>query len=141
MCVSWGIVPLPDPLQNQFTFITELQELQHTLHPNSKHVTTPEDRRQYKHRRRLIGKDYEKRRGLTCKAHRKNTENRRKVEGGKRTETELDYRGYREREEREKIRDKSRDEGEKTANWQVRRRTTLLDWTGLDWTGLENNTH
>lgn len=22
---------------------------------------------------------------------------------------------------------------EKTANWQVRRRTTLLDWTGLDW--------
>lgn len=23
--------------------------------------------------------------------------------------------------------------GEKTANWQVRRSTTLLDWTGLDW--------
>lgn len=22
-----------------------------------------------------------------------------------------------------------------TANWQVRRRTTLLDWTALDWTG------
>lgn len=38
----------------------------------------------------------------------------------------------RERIERE---NKSRDEGEKTANWQVRRRTTLLDWTGLDWTG------
>ncbi len=27
-----------------------------------------------------------------------------------------------------KIRGKSRGEGEKTANWQVRRRTTLLDW-------------
>lgn len=62
-----------------------------------KTTTTPEDRREYKHRRRLIGKHYEKRRGLTCKAHRKKTENRGKEEGGKKTETELEDRGYRER--------------------------------------------
>lgn len=39
--------------------------------------------------------------------------------GGDRTEKELEV--------------TEREEGEKTANWQVRRRTTLLDWTGLDW--------
>lgn len=36
--------------------------------------------------------------------------------GGDRTEKELEV--------------TEREEGEKTANWQVRRRTTLLDWTG-----------
>lgn len=46
-----------------------------------------------------------------------------------------------ERKRTEKVRERrkknnSRDEGEKTANWQVRRCTTLLDWTGL-----ESNTH
>lgn len=46
--------------------------------------------------------------------------------------------GKRREKDRERIEreNKSRDEGEKTANWQVRRRTTLLDWTGL-----ESNTH
>ena len=81
-CVSAGAVSC-SLTRKQFTFIKELLELWHTLQPSSTHTTTQtglknttttvEDRRQYKHRRRLIGKDFEKRRGLTCKAHRKNT--------------------------------------------------------------------
>lgn len=54
---------------------------------------------------------------------------------GKTRKTE-EKRREKDRERIERIRAECRDEGEKTANWQVRRRTSLLDWTGL-----ESNTH
>lgn len=67
MCVSWGSVPQLDPVQNQFTFTTELPELQHrknTPVANTRHFglgvkttqRTAEDRRRHAHGRRLIGK-------------------------------------------------------------------------------------
>lgn len=43
--------------------------------------------------------------------------------------------GRRQRLEKEWKNKTSESKKKNTANWQVRRRTSLLDWTALDWTG------
>lgn len=45
--------------------------------------------------------------------------------------------GRRQRLEEEWKNKTSESKKKNTANWQVRRRTSLLDWTGLDCTGLD----